>query len=218
MTIRIAINGYGRIGRNIVKAIVESGQQDDFDIVAINDLGDPKINAHLTQYDSVHGQFASKVEVDGTDIIIDGDRLNVLSERDPKKLPWKELGVDVVFECTGRFRSKEEAGWHLEAGAKKVLISAPAKDEVDATVVYGVNHDILKASDNIVSNASCTTNCLAPLAKVLNDTVGIESGMMTTIHSFTNTQVLIDKYHKKIENSSRSFCDSINYSNDNRCC
>lgn len=208
MTIRIAINGYGRIGRNIVKAIVESGQQDDFDIVAINDLGDPKINAHLTQYDSVHGQFASKVEVDGTDIIIDGDRLNVLSERDPKKLPWKELGVDVVFECTGRFRSKEEAGWHLEAGAKKVLISAPAKDEVDATVVYGVNHDILKASDNIVSNASCTTNCLAPLAKVLNDTVGIESGMMTTIHSFTNTQVLIDKYHKKIRRA-RSATQSI---------
>lgn len=208
MAIKIAINGYGRIGRNIVRAIIESGQQKEFDIVAINDLGDTSINAHLTQYDSVHGRFPANVEVDGNDIIVDGDRLNVLSERDPKKLPWKELDVDVVFECTGRFRSKEEAAWHIGAGAKKVLISAPAKDQVDATIVYGVNHNLLKASDTIVSNASCTTNCLAPLAKVLNDSVGIESGMMTTVHAYTNTQVLIDKYHKKIRRA-RSATQSI---------
>jgi len=196
MTIKIAINGYGRIGRNIVRAIFESGQQESFDIVAINDLGDTDINAHLTQYDSVHGHFNGSVAVDGKDLIINGDRLTVFSERDPTKLPWQSLDVDVVLECTGAFRTRESAGLHLRAGAKKVLISAPAKDEVDATIVYGVNHEVLKASDTIVSNASCTTNCLAPLAKVLNDSVGIESGMMTTVHAYTNTQVLIDKYHK----------------------
>lgn len=208
MTIKIAINGYGRIGRNIVRAIFESGQQQDFDIVAINDLGDTEINAHLTKYDSVHGQFHGDVEVDGKDLVINGDRLTVFSERDPAKLPWKELGVDVVLECTGVFRTKESAGKHLSAGAKKVLISAPGKDEVDATIVYGVNHDILKSSDTIVSNASCTTNCLAPLAKALNDSVGITSGMMTTVHAYTNTQVLIDKYHKNTRRA-RSATQSI---------
>lgn len=208
MPIKIAINGYGRIGRNIMRAIVESGQKDVFDVVAINDLGDPEINAHLTQFDSVHGRFPAAVELQGNDLIIDGDRLTVLSEPNPAKLPWQKLGVDVVLECTGRFRSREQASMHLTAGAKKVLISAPAKDAVDATIVFGVNDDILKASDTIVSNASCTTNCLAPLAKILHDSVGIESGMMTTVHAYTNTQVLIDKQHKKIRRA-RSATQSI---------
>ena len=208
MAIKIAINGYGRIGRNILRAVVESGQYDEFDIVAINDLGDPEINAHLTQYDSVHGRFPAKVEVIGSDIIINDDRLTVLSQCDPAKLPWKELDIDVVLECTGHFRSRADAGLHIQAGAKKVLISAPAKDEVDATVVYGVNHDTIKPNDSIVSNASCTTNCLAPLAKILNDSVGIVSGMMTTVHAYTNTQVLIDKYHKKVRRA-RSATQSI---------
>ena len=208
MTIRIAINGYGRIGRNIVRAIFESNQQQTFDVVAINDLGDTEINAHLTQFDSVHGQFSGNVEVDGKELIINGDRMQVLSERDPTKLPWQELGVDVVLECTGIFRGKESAGKHLQAGAKKVLISAPAKDQVDATVVYGVNHGVLKSTDTIVSNASCTTNCLAPLAKALNDSVGILSGMMTTVHAYTNTQALIDKYHKNMRRA-RSATQSI---------
>ena len=208
MTIRIAINGYGRIGRNIVRAIFESNQQQTFDVVAINDLGDTEINAHLTQFDSVHGQFSGNVEVDGKELIINGDRMQVLSERDPAKLPWQELGVDVVLECTGIFRSKESAGKHLQAGAKKVLISAPAKDQVDATVVFGVNHDVLKSTDTIVSNASCTTNCLAPLAKAMNDSVGILSGMMTTVHAYTNTQALIDKYHKNLRRA-RSATQSI---------
>lgn len=197
MTIKLAINGYGRIGRNIMRALVEANLQSQFDIVAINDLADSQTNAHLTQYDSVHGKFASKVEVDGDYLTIEKDRFRVFAERDPAKLPWKELGVDVVLECTGRFRSRDTAGAHLQAGAKKVLISAPGKD-ADATIVYGVNHSILKASDTIVSNASCTTNCLAPLAKALNDSVGLEHGLMTTIHSFTNDQVLIDSFHKDL--------------------
>ncbi|MGH1427477.1 MAG: type I glyceraldehyde-3-phosphate dehydrogenase [Arenicella sp.] len=208
MAIKIAINGYGRIGRNIVRAIFESDQEDQFDIVAINDLGDSEINAHLTQYDSVHGRFNGSVSVDGNDLIVNGDRLTVFSERDPAKLPWKALDVDVVLECTGVFRTRESAGKHIAAGAKKVVISAPAKGEVDATIVYGVNHDILKSSDTIISNASCTTNCLAPLAKVLHDTVGITSGMMTTVHAYTNTQVLIDKYHKNARRA-RSATQSI---------
>ena len=208
MTTKIAINGYGRIGRNIVRAIFESGQEKDFDVVAINDLGDTEINAHLTQFDSVHGQFAGNVEIDDNDLIINGDRLKVFSERDPAKLPWQALDVDVVLECTGVFRSKESAGKHLAAGAKKVLISAPAKDAVDATIVYGVNDRVLKSTDTIVSNASCTTNCLAPLAKALNDSVGIASGMMTTVHAYTNTQVLIDKYHKNMRRA-RSATQSI---------
>ena len=208
MTTKIAINGYGRIGRNIVRAIFESGQEKDFDVVAINDLGDTEINAHLTQFDSVHGQFAGDVEIDDNDLIINGDRLKVFSERDPAKLPWQALDVDVVLECTGVFRSKESAGKHLAAGAKKVLISAPAKDAVDATIVYGVNDRVLRSTDTIVSNASCTTNCLAPLAKALNDSVGIASGMMTTVHAYTNTQVLIDKYHKNMRRA-RSATQSI---------
>ncbi len=208
MTIKIAINGYGRIGRNIVRAIFESSQQQTFDVVAINDLGDTEINSHLTQFDSVHGQFSGNVEIDGKDLIINGDRLKVFSERDPAQLPWQELDVDVVLECTGVFRTKDSAGKHLQAGAKKVLISAPAKDAVDATIVYGVNHGNLKSSDTIVSNASCTTNCLAPLAKALNDTVGISCGMMTTVHAYTNTQVLIDKYHKNMRRA-RSATQSI---------
>ena len=208
MTTKIAINGYGRIGRNIVRAIFESGQEKDFDVVAINDLGDTEINAHLTQFDSVHGQFAGDVEIDDNDLIINGDRLKVFSERDPAKLPWQALDVDVVLECTGVFRSKESAGKHLAAGAKKVLISAPAKDAVDATIVFGVNDSVLKSTDTIVSNASCTTNCLAPLAKALNDSVGIASGMMTTVHAYTNTQVLIDKYHKNMRRA-RSATQSI---------
>ncbi|MGH1542119.1 MAG: type I glyceraldehyde-3-phosphate dehydrogenase [Arenicella sp.] len=208
MTIRIAINGYGRIGRNIVRAIFESGYKDQFDIVAINDLGDTEINAHLTQYDSAHGRFPGTVDVDGQDIIVNGDRLTVLSERDPSKLPWKKLKVDVVLECTGRFRTAASAGQHIAAGATKVIISAPAKDEVDATIVYGVNESILRSSDTVISNASCTTNCLAPLAKVLNDSVGIEHGMMTTVHAYTNDQVLTDKYHSKIRRA-RSATQSI---------
>ena len=208
MTIKIAINGYGRIGRNIVRAIFESRQQKQFDIVAINDLGDSEINAHLTQYDSVHGRFNGDVQVDGKDLVINGDRLTVFSERDPAKLPWKELEVDVVLECTGVFRTRESASKHIQAGAKKVIISAPAKDEVDATIVYGVNHHMLKSTDTVISNASCTTNCLAPLAKVLNESVGIQSGMMTTVHAYTNTQVLIDKYHKKLRRA-RSATQSI---------
>lgn len=208
MAIKIAINGYGRIGRNIVRAIFEAGLEKQFDIVAINDLGDSEINAHLTQFDSAHGRFPGTVSVDGNDLIVNGDRLRVLSEPDPARLPWGELGVDVVMECTGRFRTRQDAGKHIEAGATKVIISAPAKDDVDATVVYGVNEHILKASDTIVSNASCTTNCLAPLAKVLHESVGIENGMMTTVHAYTNDQVLTDKYHKKIRRA-RSATQSI---------
>ena len=207
MSIRIAINGYGRIGRNILRAIIESGRQDEFDVVAINDLGDPATNAHLTQYDTVHGRLAETVSVDGDYLTVGSDRFRVFAERDPSKLPWKDLNVDVVLECTGRFRTREAASAHIQGGAAKVLISAPGK-EVDATVVYGVNESVLKASDTIVSNASCTTNCLAPLAKVLNDAVGIEHGLMTTIHSFTNVQVLSDKYHRDLHRA-RSATQSI---------
>ncbi len=197
MSIRIAINGYGRIGRNILRAIIESNRQHEFDVVAINDLGDPETNAHLTQYDTVHGKFPADVRVDGDYLTVGDDRFRVFAERDPAKLPWKDLNVDVVLECTGRFRTREAASAHIQGGAKKVLISAPGK-EVDATVVFGVNESVLKASDTIVSNASCTTNCLAPLAKVLHESVGIEHGLMTTIHSFTNDQVLSDKYHRDL--------------------
>ncbi|MEL7450607.1 MAG: type I glyceraldehyde-3-phosphate dehydrogenase [Pseudomonadota bacterium] len=197
MPIKIAINGYGRIGRNIVRAIFESGRNDEFDVVAINDLGDAETNAYLTRYDTAHGPFPGTVEVDGNDLVVNGDRLRVFAERDPSKLPWKELGVDVVFECTGLFRNRDKASMHLEAGASKVLISAPGGD-MDNTVVYGVNHDTLKSSDQLVSNASCTTNCLAPLVKPLHDAIGVESGIMTTIHAYTNDQVLTDVYHKDL--------------------
>ena len=194
MTIRVAINGYGRIGRNILRAHYESKKHPEIEIVAINDLGDVNTNAHLTRYDTTHGKFPGEVVVSGHDMEINGDKIRVVAERDPKKLPWKELKVDVVFECTGFFTSKEKASAHLEAGAKKVLISAPATG-VDATVVYGVNHSVLKSSHTVISNASCTTNCLAPLVKVLHESIGIEKGLMNTVHSYTNDQALIDVYH-----------------------
>ena len=194
MTIRVAINGYGRIGRNILRAHYEKKRHADIQIVAINDLGDVKTNAHLTRYDTTHGKFPGDVSVSGNDLIVNGDKIRVVAERDPKKLPWRELNIDVVFECTGFFASKEKASAHIEAGAKKVIISAPATG-VDATVVYGVNHQILKATDQVISNASCTTNCLAPLVKPLHEALGVVSGLMNTIHSYTNDQVLIDVYH-----------------------
>ena len=195
MPIRIAINGYGRIGRNVLRALYEGERRKDIDIVAVNDLADANANAHLTRYDSAHGPFPYEVVVDGDALVVDGDRIRVCAERDPAKLPWNELGVDVVLECTGFFASKEKAMLHVSAGAKKVVISAPAGKDIDATIVYGVNHDTLEAGHTVISNASCTTNCLAPLAKVLNDAVGIEHGLMTTIHAYTNDQVLTDVYH-----------------------
>ncbi len=198
MVQKIAINGYGRIGRNIVRAVYETNRTSEFKIVAINDLGDAKTNAHLTKYDTVHGKFPFDVSVDGDYIVINGDRIRVLAERNPANLPWKELEVDVVHECTGLFTTKEKASAHITAGAKKVIISAPGGEDVDATIVYGVNHELLKASDTVISNASCTTNCLAPLIKPLIDTIGVEHGLMTTIHSYTNDQVLTDVYHKDL--------------------
>jgi glyceraldehyde 3-phosphate dehydrogenase len=198
MAIKIAINGYGRIGRNVIRALYESGRTSEIKVVAINDLGDSKTNAHLTQYDTVHGKFPFDVTVDGDYIVINGDRIRVLSERDPSKLPWGELGIDVVHECTGLFTSKAKASAHITAGAKKVIISAPGGNDVDATIVFGVNHNTLKASDTVISNASCTTNCLAPLVKPLHDAIGIEHGLMTTIHSYTNDQVLTDVYHSDL--------------------
>ncbi|WP_349432280.1 type I glyceraldehyde-3-phosphate dehydrogenase [Methylomarinum sp. Ch1-1] len=198
MAIKVAINGYGRIGRNVVRALYESGRTDEIQIVAINDLGDAETNAHLTQYDSAHGKFPGEVSVEGEYLVINGDKIKVLAERDPSKLPWAELDVDVVHECTGFFANKAKASAHLDAGAKKVIISAPGGSDVDATIVYGVNHETLKASDTVISNASCTTNCLAPLVKPLIDTIGIEQGLMTTIHSYTNDQVLTDVYHSDL--------------------
>ncbi len=198
MAIKIGINGYGRIGRNIVRAIHEYGRKDEFDVVALNDLGDANTNAHLTRYDTAHGPFQGSVEVDGGDIIVNGDRIKVFAERDPGKLPWADLGVDVVYECTGLFRTKEAAGKHIEGGAKKVIISAPGGADVDNTIVYGVNHDTLKADDQVISNASCTTNCLAPLVKPLHEALGVKHGIMTTIHAYTNDQVLTDVYHKDL--------------------
>lgn len=195
MTIKAAINGYGRIGRNILRAIYESNRQDQIKIIAINDLGDVNTNAYLTKYDTVHGKFPGTVSVDGDYLVVNGDKIKVVAERDPAKLPWGELGVDVVLECTGLFTSKKHAMPHINAGAKKVIISAPAGNDVDATIVYGVNHNTLKASDTVISNASCTTNCIAPMAKALHETVGIVSGLMNTIHSYTNDQKLIDVYH-----------------------
>jgi glyceraldehyde 3-phosphate dehydrogenase len=195
MTLKVGINGYGRIGRNVLRALYEGGKRAQIQVVAINDLGDAKINAHLTRYDTVHGRFAGDVKVDGDAMVVNGDRIKVLSERDPAKLPWGSLGVDTVLECTGLFTSKAKAGKHLEGGAKRVVISAPGGDDVDATIVYGVNQGVLKASHTVISNASCTTNCLVPIAKVLNDGVGIVAGVMTTVHSYTNDQVLTDVYH-----------------------
>jgi glyceraldehyde 3-phosphate dehydrogenase len=197
MAIKVAINGYGRIGRNILRALYESGRHEDIRIVAINDLGDAETNAHLTRYDTAHGRFPFEVKVEGGDLVIKGDTIKVCAERDPAKLPWKDLGIDVVIESTGLFTKRDKAAAHLAAGAKKVIISAPGTD-VDGTFVYGVNHDQIKASDQIISNASCTTNCLAPLAKVLHEKIGIVHGLMTTIHAYTNDQVLTDVYHKDL--------------------
>ena len=198
MSIKVAINGYGRIGRNILRALYESKRTHEIQIVAINDLGDAETNAHLTRFDTAHGRFNAEVAVDGDHMVVNGDRIRVCAERDPAKLPWKDLGVDVVFECTGLFTSKAKAGAHLAAGARKVIISAPGEKDVDNTVVFGVNHQTLKASDTVISNASCTTNCLAPLAKVLNEKIGIVHGLMTTIHAYTNDQVLTDVYHSDL--------------------
>jgi glyceraldehyde 3-phosphate dehydrogenase len=203
MTIRVAINGYGRIGRNILRAHYEGGKKHDIEIVAINDLGDSKTNAHLTRYDTAHGKFPGTVAVDGDAMVVSdgkgkGDRIRVLAMRNPAELPWRELGVDVVLECTGLFTSKEKAGAHLKGGAKKVIISAPGGKDVDATVVYGVNHGVLKSTHTVISNASCTTNCLAPMVKPLHDRIGVVTGLMTTIHAYTNDQVLTDVYHEDL--------------------
>ncbi len=195
MTIRVAINGYGRIGRNTLRAHYEGGKKHDIQIVAINDVGDAKINAHLTKYDTAHGKFPGSVAVDGDFLVVNGDKIKVCAQRNPAELPWKEMGVDIVLECTGLFTSKAKAGAHLAAGAKKVIISAPGDKDVDATVVYGVIHHTLKAAHTVISNASCTTNCLAPMVKVLNDRIGVVNGLMTTIHAYTNDQVLTDVYH-----------------------
>ena len=198
MALRVGINGYGRIGRNVLRALYESQRNHEIQIVAVNDLGDAGTNAHLTQYDTAHGRFNQTVGVDGDSLVIGGDRVRALAERDPSKLPWGELGVDLVMECTGLFTSKAKAGAHLAGGAKKVLISAPGGSDVDNTVVYGVNHQTLRPEHTVVSNASCTTNCLAPLAKVLHEGIGITHGLMTTIHAYTNDQVLTDVYHSDL--------------------
>jgi glyceraldehyde 3-phosphate dehydrogenase len=198
MAIKVGINGYGRIGRNVLRALYEGPHKGAIEIVAINDLGDANTNAHLTRFDTAHGRFAGEVRVDGDSMVVNGDRIRVVAQRDPAKLPWGELGVDFVLECTGLFTSKAKASAHIAAGAKKVVISAPGGDDVDATIVFGVNESVLKASDTVISNASCTTNCLAPLAKVLHDNIGILAGVMTTIHSYTNDQVLTDVYHSDL--------------------
>src|SRR6201998_4833211 len=198
MTIRVAINGYGRIGRNTLRAFYENGKKHDIQIVAINDLGDAETNAHLTQYDTAHGKSPGEVSVDGDFLVVNGDRIRVLANRNPAELPWGELNVDVVMECTGFFTTKEKASAHLKGGARKVIISAPGGKDVDATIVYGVNHGVLKASDTVISNASCTTNCLAPLVKPLHDKIGLVNGLMTTVHAYTNDQVLTDVMHEDL--------------------
>lgn len=198
MTIRIAINGYGRIGRNILRAVYEYNRTNEIQIIAINDLCDANTNVHLTKFDTTHGRFQTEIHLEDDCMVVRGDKIKVLSIKDPKDLPWAELEIDVVLECTGIFRSRDTASAHISAGAKKVLLSAPGNGEVDATIVYGVNDDVLKSTDTIVSNASCTTNCLAPIVKPLNDALGIEHGLMTTIHAYTNDQVLIDDYHKDL--------------------
>jgi glyceraldehyde 3-phosphate dehydrogenase len=196
MAVKFGINGYGRIGRNVLRALYESGRNGEIEIVAINDLGDAETNAHLTQYDTAHGRFPGEVSVEGDNLVVNGDKIKVLAERNPADLPWGDLGVDIVLECTGLFASKEKASAHLDGGAKKVLISAPAADIT--TIVYGVNHNTITAEDKVISNASCTTNCLAPLVKPLHDAFGLEYGLMNTIHSYTNDQVLTDVYHKDL--------------------
>ena len=198
MAIKVGINGYGRIGRNVLRALYEANRTGEIQIVAINDLGDAKTNAHLTRFDTAHGKFPGEVSVDGDSMVVNGDRIRVLAERDPAKLPWGQLGVEYVFECTGLFANKEKAAKHLEGGAKRVIISAPAEGGVDATIVYGVNHSTLKKDMTVISNASCTTNCLAPLVKPLHEKVGVVNGIMTTIHAYTNDQVLTDVFHKDL--------------------
>ena len=198
MAVKIAINGYGRIGRNVLKALYESNRTDELQIIAINDLGDSKSNAYLTKYDSAHGTFPFEVEANEDSLTVDGDEIKVFAQRDPEQLPWGDLGVDVVMECTGFFAKRELASKHLKAGAKKVVISAPAGTDIDATIVYGVNHQTLSSDHEIISNASCTTNCLAPLVKPLHESIGVESGIMNTIHSYTNDQVLTDVYHSDL--------------------
>ena len=197
MAIKVGINGYGRIGRNVLRALYESKRSGELQVVALNDLGDAKTNAHLTRHDTAHGPFPGQVAVEGDYMVVNGDRIRVLAERDPAKLPWGELGVEIVLECTGLFASKEKASKHLAGGAKKVVISAPA-DGVDATIVYGVNHGVLRRDMTVISNASCTTNCLAPLVKPLHDTLGVVAGIMTTVHSYTNDQVLTDVFHSDL--------------------
>ena len=198
MSIRVAINGFGRIGRNILRALYESGRTGEIRVVAINDLGDAATNAHLIRYDSVHGRFPGEVSVADGDMIVNGDRIRVCSERNPAALPWRELGIDVVHESTGLFTSKEKASAHLEAGAGKVIISAPGGSDVDATIVYGVNHHVLRSAHTVISNASCTTNCLAPLVAPLHEEIGVLQGLMTTVHAYTNDQVLADVYHSDL--------------------
>ncbi len=202
MSIKVAINGYGRIGRNILRAHYEGAgsarHRHDLAIVAINDLGSPETNAYLTRYDTTHGKFPGSIEVDGDAMVVNGDRIKVLAHRNPAELPWAALGVDVVLECTGLFTTKEKASAHLKSGAKKVIISAPGGKDVDATIVFGVNHQTLKATHTVISNASCTTNCLAPLVKPLHDKIGVVNGLMTTVHSYTNDQVLTDVYHEDL--------------------
>ena len=198
MAIKVGINGYGRIGRNVLRALYESKRNGEIQIVAINDLGNSATNAHLTRHDTAHGRFPGEVAVDGDSMIVNGDRIKVLAERDPTKLPWGALGVDFVLECTGLFTSHEKASRHLAGGAKKVVISSPGSGAVDATVVYGVNHHVLTSAMSVISNASCTTNCLAPLVKPLHDQIGLVSGIMTTIHAYTNDQVLTDVYHEDL--------------------
>jgi glyceraldehyde 3-phosphate dehydrogenase len=198
MAIKVGINGYGRIGRNVLRALYEAKRTGEIQIVAINDLGDAQTNAHLTRYDTAHGKFPGEVAVDGDSMVVNGDRIRVLAERDPSKLPWGQLGVEYVFECTGLFANKEKAAKHLEGGAKKVIISAPAEGGVDATIVYGVNHSTLKKDMTVISNASCTTNCLAPLVQPLHEKIGLVNGIMTTIHAYTNDQVLTDVFHKDL--------------------
>jgi len=198
MPIKVGINGYGRIGRNVLRALYEARRTGEVQIVALNDLGDAKTNAHLTRYDTVHGRFDGEVKVDGDAMVVNGDRIKVLAERDPAKLPWGDLGVEYVFESTGLFTSKAKAGAHLKGGAKRVIISAPGGEDVDATIVYGVNHNVLRSDFTVISNASCTTNCLVPVVKVLHDKIGVVNGIMTTIHSYTNDQVLTDVYHSDL--------------------
>ena len=198
MTIKVAINGYGRIGRNILRAHYEYGKKHDLAIVAVNDLGSPETNAHLTRYDTAHGKFPGKITVDGDAMVVNGDRIKVFAQRNPAELPWGTLGVDVVLECTGFFTTKEKASAHVKGGAKKVIISAPGGKDIDATIVYGVNHGTIKASHTVISNASCTTNCLAPMVKPLHDKIGVVNGLMTTIHAYTNDQVLTDVYHEDL--------------------